>query len=302
LGYTIGIVALRPFPAAMLAPAGFVLVPFIAQFFAAAAYQLSWAIYVSDYSRYLPRDVSVAASFWWTYAGAFIGGGWMMLVGASAAALAPGHDVAVGVVLAGDMIHAGFGPVLLLLAVLGLLTSAAQNFYGASLTLLSIVNTFVRWPVRLVDRVSAMIVCGAVAMVVALSATGDFAAGFNDFLSMLLYLFTPWTAINLVDFYLIRHGHFSISAIFDPDGIYGQWNWRGITAYFAGFAAMIPFFSLGLYHGPVARWLDGADVSMPVGLLVAATVYALACRSQDIAGELRQLPALDATLETRAPA
>ena len=34
----------------------------------------SWSIYVSDYSRYLPRDVGVSASFWWTYLGAFIGG------------------------------------------------------------------------------------------------------------------------------------------------------------------------------------------------------------------------------------
>ncbi len=51
------------------------------QLFAAAAYQLSWSIYVSDYSRYLPREVSVRASFWWTYLGAFIGGAWMMLVG-----------------------------------------------------------------------------------------------------------------------------------------------------------------------------------------------------------------------------
>ena len=44
---------------------------------AAAAYQISWSIYVSDYSRYLPRDVSVRATFWWTYVGAFIGGSWI---------------------------------------------------------------------------------------------------------------------------------------------------------------------------------------------------------------------------------
>src|ERR1019366_9197387 len=30
-------------------------VPFLAQFFAAASYQIAWSIYVSDYSRYLPR-------------------------------------------------------------------------------------------------------------------------------------------------------------------------------------------------------------------------------------------------------
>jgi hypothetical protein len=62
---------------------------------AAASYQLSWSIYVSDYSRYLPRDVGVRASFWWTYLGAFIGGAWMMLVGSIAAAVFPRLDVPV---------------------------------------------------------------------------------------------------------------------------------------------------------------------------------------------------------------
>ena len=74
-------------PPAQLAPGNFRAVPFLAQFFAAASYQISWSIYVSDYSRYLPRDVGVRASFWWTYVGAFVGGAWTMLGGTLAAAL-----------------------------------------------------------------------------------------------------------------------------------------------------------------------------------------------------------------------
>ena len=71
-------------PATQWQLAGFRAVPFLAQLFAAASYQLSWSIYVSDYSRYLPRDVGVRESFWWTYLGAFVGGAWMMLVGSVA--------------------------------------------------------------------------------------------------------------------------------------------------------------------------------------------------------------------------
>ena len=84
--FSIGAAFLLKFPAAQWDPSGFRAVPFLAQLFAAASYQLSWSIYVSDYSRYLPRDVSVRSSFWWTYLGAFIGGAWMMLVGTVAAA------------------------------------------------------------------------------------------------------------------------------------------------------------------------------------------------------------------------
>src|SRR6202035_1732522 len=91
---TFGAVLVIHLPAGQLDLHGFRAVPFLAQFFAAAAYQLSWSIYVSDYSRYLPRDVGVRASFWWTYVGSFIGGAWTMLVGTLAAALHPHSDVA----------------------------------------------------------------------------------------------------------------------------------------------------------------------------------------------------------------
>jgi nucleobase:cation symporter-1, NCS1 family len=112
----------------------------------------------------------------------------------------------------------------------------------------------------------------------------------------LLYLFTPWTAINLVDFYVVRKGHYSIREIFNPAGMYGQWNWRGILAYVIGFVVMIPFFSTP-FEGPVARALGGADIAMLVGLPVSAGVYLLACRSLDREHERRQAAAADAGLD-----
>src|SRR5262249_28405874 len=98
-------------PAAQWQPAGFRAVPFLAQLFAAASYQLSWSIYVSDYSRYLPRDVGVRESFWWTFLGAFVGGAWMMLVGSVAAAAAPKLDVAAAMEHAADLAVLGVGQV-----------------------------------------------------------------------------------------------------------------------------------------------------------------------------------------------
>ncbi len=92
--FSVGALFLLKLPAAQWDTGGFRAVPFLAQLFAAASYQLSWSIYVSDYSRYLPPDVGVRESFWWTFLGAFIGGAWMMLVGTVAAAAAPGLNVA----------------------------------------------------------------------------------------------------------------------------------------------------------------------------------------------------------------
>ena len=62
--------------------------PFLVQFSVVAGYQISWAIYVSDYSRYLPPDVTVRKTFYWTYGGSGLGAVWIMCIGAALAAWA----------------------------------------------------------------------------------------------------------------------------------------------------------------------------------------------------------------------
>ena len=280
--FSVGACLLLRFPAPQWDAGAFRAVPFIAQLFAAASYQLSWSIYVSDYSRYLPRDVSVRSSFWWTYLGAFIGGAWMMLVGTIAAASNPSLDVAAAMQRTADLIVPGLGAVLLLGALLGLVTISALNFYGASLTLLSVADTFGTASAGVGRRMASLLAAAVLATAIALRSSSDFVTRFGDLLALLLYLFTPWTAINLVDFYLVRRAHYSIREIFNADGMYGRWNWRGLTAYGLGFAVMIPFFSTGMYTGPIARALGGADLAMLVGLPVAAGTYYLACRSMDV--------------------
>ncbi len=260
-------------------------IPFLVQFFAAAAYQLSWSIYVSDYSRYLPREVSVSESFWWTYLGAFVGGVWMMLLGTVAAALNPQAEVAAAVT-----------------ALLGLVTISSLNFYGASLTLLSVADSLRPGSASTAKRLISLGMATAASIAIALLASKDFVNRFGDLLAVLLYLFTPWTAINLIDFYVVRKGHYSIREIFNPHGMYGRWNWRGLLSYGVGFVVMIPFFSTGLYRGAVASALGGADLAMLVGLPVAALLYWALCRNLDLQSELRQVRLADAGLDPHMPA
>jgi len=295
--FTIGALFTLKFPPAQWDQGGFRAVPFLAQMFAAASYQLSWSIYVSDYSRYLPRDVGVSESFWWTYLGAFIGGTWMMLVGTVAAAVAPQLDVAAAMEHAADAVIPGLGKILLVGGLLGLITITALNFYGASLTLLSVADTVRPLKCTVSKRLASLALALLASTALALNASGNFVERFQDYLSLLLYLFTPWTAINLVDFYLVRKGHYSIREIFNSGGMYGRWNWRGLTAYVVGFVVMIPFFSTDLYTGPVARALGKADIAMLVGLPVAAIVYILACRSMDLELDRRRAAAADVGLD-----
>jgi purine-cytosine permease-like protein len=296
--FTVAVAMKAHFPAEQLALASFRPVPFLAQFFAAAAYQVSWSIYVSDYSRYLPRDVGVGPSFWWTYLGAFIGGSWTMLVGTVAAALYPKLEFVTALRTAADAAVPGFGAPLLLCTLVGLVTITTLNFYGASLTLLSVIDSVTPGRATLARRMLTLLVSTLAATGLALASTDDFVAKFGEFLAVLLYLFTPWTAVNLVDFYWVRRGHYSVREIFNPHGMYGRWNWRGLFAYGVGFVSMIPFFNVpGLYVGPVTKMLGGADIAMVIGLPVATLVYLWSCRSFDVRADRRKAAAADVGLD-----
>jgi len=64
-----------------------------------------------------------------------------------------------------------------------------------------------------------------------------------------------------------------------------------------GFIVMIPFFSSGMYTGPIARALGGADIAMLVGLPVSAGIYLLACRSIDLHRDRQRAAAADMGLD-----
>jgi nucleobase:cation symporter-1, NCS1 family len=302
LVFSVAVLMRGGLPAQEIALGDFRTVPFLAQLFAAASYQIAWSIYVSDYSRYLPRNVGVSASFWWTYLGAFVGGAWTMLVGTVAAALYPTVEISTALRSAADAALPGFGAPLLLCSLLGLVTITALNFYGGSLTLLSVVDSLKPSRPSLTKRLLTLVILTVISTGLALVSSENFAAKFAEFLAVLLYLLTPWTAINLVDFYLLRKGHYSVREIFNPHGMYGRWNWRGLMAYAVGFIVMIPFFSTDTWKGPVAKALGGADIAMLVGLPVSALVYIWACRSLDLEADRRRADAADVGLDPDAPA
>jgi NCS1 family nucleobase:cation symporter-1 len=286
--FTIGTIATLHLPANALDPGNFEITPFLTQFGVTAGYQISWAIYVSDYSRYLPPDVTVRKTFWWTYWGSATGAIWLMGLGALLATAAGENFEAVPAILdAANGIFDGFGTIVLLFAALGLISVTALNLYGGSLTLIGAVDSFRRVKPTLGVRVTTIGLTAALSTVVALLSSESFLTNFENFLLLILYLFIPWTAVNLIDYYVVRRGHYAIEEIFKPDGIYGRWGWRGIFAYLIGFAAMVPFFSTPTFTGPIAKALDGADLSMFIGLPVSAILYYVFAQSIDVESETR---------------
>jgi len=170
-------------------------------------------------------------------------------------------------------------------ASIALVTIMSVNAYGASLTSMSALDAFrpITPTVRL--RVLGIAFTSFIAFVVALSLPEGYLESFNTFVLLMLYFLIPWTAVNLVDFYFVRRGHYSIVDIFRPDGIYGRWSWRGLTAYLVGMVSMVPFISLHFYAGPIAKMLGGVDISFVVGLVVSGLVYYVLTRDVDLSGE-----------------
>jgi nucleobase:cation symporter-1, NCS1 family len=279
-------VFLLPFPGGSFDLGGFKATPFLIQFGAVAGYQISWAIYVSDYSRYLPPTVGIRRTFLWTYAGSALGGIWLMCLGAALAAWAGDKFDTIGSLQeAGDRVFHGFGGVVLVFAMLGLVSVTALNMYGGSLTLISAADSFRSIRPTSTVRIVTIVLTAVLSLVPALLIGADFLTNFEDFLLLVLYLFVPWTAVNLVDYYVVRRGHYAIAEIFNPHGMYGRWGWRGIVSYLVGFGAMLPFLSTSKYTGFVASAMGGADISFFVGLPVAGILYWLLARTIDVRAE-----------------
>ncbi len=301
--FTVGALLTLHFPAGAFSLSDFHGTPFLAQFGVVAGYQISWAIYVSDYSRYLPPDVTVRKTFYWTYWGSALGAIWLMCLGTTLAAAiktADGFDTIEGINIAGDKIFSGFGALVLIFSAVGLVSVTALNMYGGSLTLISAIDSFRQVRPTLGVRVVTISITAVLSLVGALGASADFLGSFENFLLLVLYLFIPWTAVNLVDYFLVRRGHYAIAEIFNPNGMYGRWGWRGIVSYLVGFGAMVPFFSTGQFTGFLAKAMNGADLSLFVGLPIAGVLYYVLGQSIDVEAETRVADAETEKLEAAA--
>lgn len=276
----------------MLSPGQFDAVGFFSIFVVVAGFQLGWAPYVSDYSRYLSPRTKPSHVLWWTYIPSVFAGIWVFLIGILAGAKAPGKDPSTAVAMACDQFMHGAGSVALVAMVIGLISIMSLNQYGGSLTLISILDSFVKVkPTKTIRVISVLVLFACVSVVAQMVGPERFNGFYANLMIYLAYAFTPWTAVNLADYFLVRKGKYVISEIYNPDGIYGKWGGRGILAYLIGLAAMAPFMVCNLFTGFIASRLHGVDISMFVGLPVAAIAYWLLCRSLDLGREQRMADA-----------
>lgn len=265
---------------------GVSLVAFAAQFAASASYNITYAPYVSDYSRYLPRETKPRAIIAAVFIGASASAIWLIALGAWLATRLGASDGLVALYDAGNAMFRGFGVLISLASVGAMVATMGLNAYSAMLTVVTAVDSFKPVKPTSTVRVITVLVLGLVWVVISLSLSGNAIDILFAALTIMLYLLVPWTSVNLVDFFFVRRGHYAITQLFTPNGLYGAWGARGLIAYAVGFASTVPFFVLpGIYTGPLAARIGGVDVAWAVGLLVSALVYLVLARSIDAEGE-----------------
>ncbi|WP_129661404.1 purine-cytosine permease family protein [Rothia uropygialis] len=274
-----------PMRSDITANTSFALAPFILGISLSASWQLTFGPYIADYSRYLPESTSQKSTIGWTFAGSFVGATLAMTVGAFAAQIGGDafseHQVGFLSGLAGS-----FFWLVLLAVVVGKLTGNTLSSYGGFMSLATIVTAVARHEViKPRARSIYVLIISLFAVVIALLASDNFVAVFTDFLMFLLYFMTPWSAINLVDYYLVRHKKYDVDALFQRNGPYGTINKGAFVAYFAAVLVQIPFMNSSLYVGPVANLFGGAEIAWLIGLVVAGGLYLLIARIKGVGRE-----------------
>jgi NCS1 family nucleobase:cation symporter-1 len=264
-----------------------------------AGWQMTYAPYVGDYSRYLPSNTDNKATFWNCLLGSAVGAQLAMTFGVLVAAIGAGF-LKNQVGFMGELAGASFAIVVYFVIVMGKLTINCLNAYGGFMTMLTTVSAFSNQRgISQAMRIAYIVAFVAVSVVIALFASTDFLANFKNFVLLLLAVFVPWSAINLADYYLISKERVDIPALYDPNGRYGAYNWIALGCYFIGILVQIPFLNQALYQGVLSRMLGDADISWIVGLVVTLLLYYTLARKTQSVPDQMILPADRADAVTR---
>ncbi len=280
LGITVAwIIWVHGLPADFLQRNEFNWTGFLGSISAAALWQIAYAPYVSDYSRYMPEGTGSRPAFWASYWGCSLGSLLPMVLGAMVGLAAPKGNLVAGLAA----LTQGIAPLVLIVFSVGVAAANAMNLYCGALSALTFGQTLLpRWSPGPQARTLMALALFGLSLMGAVLGKAAFLVNYEHFILLLLYVLVPWTAINLVDYYLLRHGIYDVPSFFRQDGgIYGRINVAAVTCYAMGILVQLPFIDSALYTGPVAHAMGGIDLSWIVGLAVTSPAYYwLAKRSQ----------------------
>ena len=267
----VALVLVGRMPHDYLTRGSFSVVGFLGMMSIGVFWQLGYAPYVSDYSRYLPPDTGPRQAFWASYWGTTLGAVLPMIFGALIGPSVIGGDVVAAI---SALTGAASTPIVVLFTP-GVAVAGAICIYGGTLAVITLGQTFIPdWHASWRTRAPIATVLCLIAVALGTVGAASFLPLYSRFTELLLYLMIPWTAVNLVDYYWVRFGDYHVPSFFAADGgVYGRYNIAALVCYALGIVVQVPFIAADIYVGPLARMLGSVDLSWLVGLVVTATVY-----------------------------
>lgn len=220
------------------------------------SFNLSWASYSSDYTRYLPASSNPRKVVLLALAGLLASAIPFQILGLiSAGSVADASPTAVIASLQHTL-----GPLGTFALAAIALSSITGNSFNDNTASYSLISAGLHVP-----RVAAAVLTATLGYGLAVAGAGRYTTFYTDYLMVTMYWIAPWTGIVLADWYCTDHTPHA-----PPTG----WT-RGATIFTVTAALTIGLFSTSsLYTGPIARWLGGADIGYYVGFFAAAGFYA----------------------------
>ncbi len=249
----------------------------------------SWIPFASDYSRYLPHTAGAKRIAWWSGLGIGLPTALLGILGVVLSTIDVRNTDLLSVIT--QATPPWLTMPFLLFVVLGEIWANYFDVYTAGLVALAMDIPLKRW--------TSALLCGAIGAVCvyAIGLLSNFSQaqtyseltqhflGFYENFLLLTYLWVPaWAAVLLVDFFLLRHGHYTVNDLTrGRRGIYwfrGGISWRALLSWLIGFAVTIPFIGSAYlpganepWHGPLASLLGGMDLSGIIGAVVSGVLY-----------------------------
>jgi nucleobase:cation symporter-1, NCS1 family len=240
----------------------------------AVLWQISYTPYAADFSRYLPAATPARRVFLNSFLGTSAGSIAAMLLGAIVGVQS--SDVL------GGFITLAHGSSIMVVGTFTFCLALASsiNVYGGTMSVLTIGQALVpRWRPQVGSRAALALIIAALATLGAVFGRSGFLVGLANVVVLVMYVLVPWTAINLVDYFLVRGGRYEVEELARGDGGgYGRVRWAAVGCLLAGIVAEAPFVRTPAFTGPVATALGGADIAWLVGGAVVAPLYYFVAR------------------------
>lgn len=222
----------------------------------------------ADFARYLPRSTSAVSVAGWTAAGLFVPSVILTVVGVLAGTAVDMTDPQAALA---EILPSWLMPIFLFSIVIGSVASNATTTYSSGLALQSV-------GVRLPREITVLI-DGAIGVALTLYALliSNFLDTVSSLLELLAAVVGPLMAIYVCDI-LLRRNVYDGEGLADCSPSSPYWYTKGVniagwTALIVGSTAALMSINTLHYVGPIAVALDGVDISLLVGMGMAATLY-----------------------------